>query len=145
MARDPKIALLRNVPGLRQYRDRDLARIAPLVDEADIAEGEVLIEQGRAGLSAYIIVDGEALVTVGDKEVGRLGAGDFVGEMALLDHSPRSATVTAVTEMRVLAMNPQSFATILNQPNIGWRVAAGLAERLRRVEGAPTYTPGGSS
>ena len=97
------------------------------------------MEEARPGLSAYLIVEGTASVTLKGKAVAELGPGEFVGEMALLDHSPRSATVTAQTPMRLLAMNPRSFASLLNQPSVRWRIAADLAKRLRRAESAPSY------
>ena len=136
---DPKIALLRRVPGLAGYADRQLAQLAPLVDEAEVDEGTVLIEEGRPGRQTFLVVEGHADVTLRGQYLERVGPGDFVGEMALLDASPRSATVTAVTKMTVLVMDPSSFASLVSQPAVSRRIAADLAGRLRRQEGAPTY------
>lgn len=136
--KDPKIQMLREV-GLRDETDRELAELAPLVEEVEFGPGEVLMEEGRTAWEAFIVVEGSATVSINGHEVATLGPGEMVGEMALLDHSPRSATVTAATPMRLLAMDPRSFASLLRRPTIGWRVAAELAQRLRRAEGAPTF------
>ena len=136
---DPKIALLRRVPGLGGYADRQLAQLAPLVDEAELPAGTILMEEGRPGRQTFLIVDGQADVTLRGQYLNRLGPGDFVGEMALLDAGPRSATVTAVTPMQVLVMDPASFASLISQPSVSRRIASDLAGRLRRAEGAPTY------
>lgn len=137
--RDPKVALLRSVPALAGQADKELAQLAPLVDEVSFGTGEVLMREGAAGGEAFLIVEGRAEVAVGGRRVAFVGPGELVGEMALLDHSPRSATVTALTPMKLLVMTPGAFASILRQPTAGWRVAADLAARLRRLEGAPTY------
>lgn len=136
---DPKIALLRGVPALAGQADKDLEQLASLVDEVEFGAGRVLMREGRAGGEAFLIVEGRAEVAIGGRTVATVGPGELVGEMALLDHSPRSATVTAMTPMRLLVMTPGAFGSILRQPTAGWRVAADLAARLRRAEGAPTY------
>lgn len=136
---DPKIALLRGVPALAGQADKELAQLAPLVDAVEFEAGQILMREGAAGGEAFLIVEGRAAVAIGGREVSSVGPGDLVGEMALLDHSPRSATVTATTRMRLLVMTPGAFASILRQPTAGWRMAAELAARLRRAEGAPTY------
>jgi len=136
---DPKIALLRRVPGLAGYADRQLAQLAPLVDEASAEPGAILVQEGKPGRQTFLIIEGQADVTLRGQYLERLGPGDFVGEMALLDHSPRSATVTAATPMRLLVMDPSSFASLISQPSVSRRIATDLAGRLRRAEGAPTY------
>jgi CRP-like cAMP-binding protein len=138
-AQDPRIALLRRVPGLAGYADRQLAQLAPMVDEADVAPGTILVREGKPGRQTFLIVEGQADVTLRGQYLERVGPGDFVGEMALLDNSPRAATVTAATPMRLLVMDPTSFASLLSQPAVSRRIATDLAGRLRRVEGAPTY------
>ena len=143
MRTDPKIEMLRRVPALAAYRDRQLAELARLVDEMALSTGHVLTAEGRPGAQAFLIVEGEALVTVAGKYVATLGPGQFVGEMSLLDHEPCSATVTATTPMRVLVMDPAAFSTILEDTSMAKRIARTLSERLRAVEGAPTYRPAG--
>lgn len=136
---DPKVALLRSVPALAGQPDKELAQLAPLVDETRVAVGTVLMREDTPGGEAFLIIEGRASVVIAGKAVAEVGPGELVGEMALLDHNPRSATVTATTPMRLLVMTPGSFASIVRQPTAGWRLAASLAARLRRAEGAPTY------
>lgn len=136
---DPKVALLRSIPALAGRADKELVELAPLVDDARFEVGRRLMREGAPAGEAFLIVEGRAEVVIGGERVAEVGPGELVGEMALLDHNPRSATVTALTPMRLLVMSPASFASILRQPAIGWRVAANLAARLRKAEGAPTY------
>lgn len=136
---DPKVALLKTVPALAGQPDKELAQMAPFIDEAAVQAGHVLMREGTPGREAFLVVEGRADISIGGTSVAQVGPGELVGEMALLDHSPRSATVTALTPMKLLVMDPGSFASIARQPTAGWRMAADLAARLRRLEGAPTY------
>ena len=137
---DPKVELLRKVPGLAGYRDKYLAQVATMMDELDYEPGDLLTREGMPGGQAFLIVDGEASVTLRGEELATVGAGEFVGEMALLDHSPRSATVTAVTPMRVLVMDPGSFWNLLGQAPVARRIAIDLARRLRDLQASPAYS-----
>jgi CRP/FNR family transcriptional regulator, cyclic AMP receptor protein len=139
---DPKVELLRRIPGLTGYRDRYLAQVATMMDELDYQPGEMLTREGMPGGQAFLIVEGEAEVTLRGEQLATVGAGEFVGEMALLDHSPRSATVTAVTPMRVLVMDPGSFWNLLGQAPVARRVAIDLARRLRELQSSPAYGAG---
>src|SRR5437899_2462183 len=87
--------LLRRIPGLEDASERDLAELARLVEEVEVGAGSALVREGDDGLEAYLVVSGTAIVTVGGETIARLGRGDFVGELAMLDHGTRSATVTA--------------------------------------------------
>ena len=85
---DPVIKTLRKVPGLRGQSDRALAALAPLVDEVDIAAGERLTREGIGAKEAFIVVEGDADVFVDGEAIATIGAGDFVGEIAMLDLGP---------------------------------------------------------
>ena len=136
---DPKIERLRSVPGLAGTGDKELVRLIPYVDDAELPAGSVLMEEGKPGREAFVIIEGEAEVAVHGTVVARLGAGEVIGEMALLDHSPRSATVVATTPLKVLVLDPVGFRSILRTPSVATGLATGLAKRLRDLEGAPTY------
>jgi CRP/FNR family cyclic AMP-dependent transcriptional regulator len=137
---NPTIELLRKLPGLRTYDDRSLAQLAPLVDVLDIEAGKALTREGRAGRESFLIVEGWAEVTIQGETVATLGPGQFVGEMAMLENQPRTATVTARTAMTVLVIGPQNFSTFVAHPGVSLSMATELAERLRRTEGAPTWS-----
>jgi CRP/FNR family cyclic AMP-dependent transcriptional regulator len=126
--------LLRNMPGLQGCSDRDVAELSRLVDVADVEAGHVLTREGAAGRESFVIVEGEAEVTVGGQLVATLGAGQFVGEMAMIDFKPRTATVTAITPVRLLVLSVRNFRAFIDHPVIGRVLTTALAERLRRLD-----------
>lgn len=135
-----KIELLAGVPLFEQCSRKELNRIASLVDEASIEAGRALTREGRVGRECFIVAAGKATVTRGQKMINSLGPGDFFGEMSLLDHQPRSATVTADTDMDLLVLDGRSFATLLDDaPSVAKKILSGLASRLRQAEQAPTH------
>jgi CRP-like cAMP-binding protein len=89
-----------------------------------------------ASTEVFIIVEGIATVTVRGRAVAKLGPGEFLGEMAILDLAPRSATVVADSPMRLLATDPRRFFTLADHPGIARTIASALAKRLRLAEGA---------
>jgi CRP-like cAMP-binding protein len=135
-SKDTKVTLLSEVPLFSACSRRDLGRIAALVDEIDVPEGRVLTRQGDPGRECFVIADGQATATFrGRKRAASLGPGDVVGEMSLLDQGPRSATVTAKTEMHLLVLTSRGFSALIQQfPLVARRVMAALAERLRDAE-----------
>lgn len=114
---------------------KELAEISKATTELDLEAGAVLTTQGEIGREAFIVVEGEAIVTVDGEEVTRVGPGACVGEMALLDKGPRSATVTAATPMKVLVLDPREFkGLLLAIPAIAVKVATALAARVRELD-----------
>jgi len=107
---DPQaLALLRGVPLLGWLPSVGLERLASKLAPLDIPAGDVLLREGDPDDRAYVIERGEVLVTVAGHEIVRLGPGDLVGEIALLRSVPRTPTVTAVTDLRVLALDRSEF------------------------------------
>jgi CRP-like cAMP-binding protein len=114
---------------------RELARIAALTDEVDVSEGKVIVRQGDPGRECFVIAEGKARATIRGKASQLLGPGSFFGEMALLDQGPRSATVTAETDMHLLVLGSREFSSLVNEvPTVSVRMMRGLAERLRSAE-----------
>ena len=111
---DPKVEALRSVELFRNCSDRVLSDIAGLVSESHFAADEVLCREGHIGRQAFVILDGEAAVDISGTRVGTLGPGKVVGEMALIDHGPRSATVTALSPMTVLTLSVHEFRSLLD-------------------------------
>jgi CRP/FNR family transcriptional regulator, cyclic AMP receptor protein len=133
--RDAKLELLGNVRLFSPCNKRELARIAALVDEVDAPKGKVLVRQGDTGQECFVIVEGKAKATIRGKGTAMLGPGAFFGEMSLLDRGPRSATVTAETDMRLLVLGSREFSSLVNEvPPVAVRIMRGLAERLRSAE-----------
>jgi CRP-like cAMP-binding protein len=113
----------------------ELSEIDHLTTPASLPAGRILCREGRIGDEAFVIVDGEASVTVNGNEIARLGPGTFCGEMALLERGARSATVTAVTPMKVLVLSITDFDRILHlAPTVTRRMLREVSRRLRSLE-----------
>jgi CRP/FNR family transcriptional regulator, cyclic AMP receptor protein len=141
-SKDAKVELLANVPLFSACSKRDLRRIAALVDEIDVPEGRVLMRQGEPGWECFVIAEGKAKATVRGSGSTSLGPGDVVGEMSLLDQGPRSATVTAKTEMHLLVLSSRSFSALINQvPLVARRIMVALAGRVREAEARQPVAP----
>jgi len=135
MEKDRRLELLRSVPLFSACSKTNLARIARLVDEIDLPAGHVLTQQGRTGNEFFIIVDGTVRVDRDGRRIDTVGPGDFLGEIALIDHRPRTATATCETPCRVLVLAHREFHTLLaDTPSIASAVLKALAERLRGLE-----------
>jgi CRP/FNR family transcriptional regulator, cyclic AMP receptor protein len=133
--RNAKLELLGNVRLFSTCNKRELARIASLVDEVEAQKGKVLVRQGDPGQECFVIADGKAKATIPGRRSVILGPGSFFGEMSLLDQGPRTATVTAETDMRLLVLGSREFSSLINDvPVVAVRIMRGLAERLRAAE-----------
>jgi CRP/FNR family cyclic AMP-dependent transcriptional regulator len=133
--RDPKVERLSQVQLFSACNRRELSRIAQLAEEVEVPAGRVLIRQGDPGREAFVISAGRAKATIRGKKSAQLGPGECFGEMALLNEAPRSATVTAESDMRVLVLGSREFSTLIEDvPDIARRVLAALGERVREAE-----------
>jgi CRP/FNR family cyclic AMP-dependent transcriptional regulator len=112
--------------------------LANISDELQVESGRVLMSQGDAGQEAFVIEEGAAEVVRDGQLLATVGPGSYVGELALIDAGPRSATVTATTPMRVLVIGTREFSTLLDEvPGLARRVLVSTARRLRAAnEGA---------
>lgn len=139
---DTKVEFLSKLSIFSACSKRDLRRIAALVDEIDVRDREVLMRQGEPGQECFVIVKGQATATVRGSGSAALGPGDVVGEMSLLDHGPRSATVTARTDMHLLVLNSRDFSALIDQvPLVARRIMAALAARVREAESREPLAP----
>jgi CRP/FNR family cyclic AMP-dependent transcriptional regulator len=139
VATNDVVARLGQVPIFGGCSKRDLQTIAraarPLKHEA----GSVIAREGEPGAGLFVIDVGEAVVTIGGKKVNHLGPGDFFGEMALLDGGPRTATVTAETDVTLFALTEWVFRGLLSEhPSIAIRTLEAVAARLRKAATSPT-------
>ena len=129
------IDALAEIPLLRGCSRRDLVMVDRCTTRVDLEPGATLCQEGRLGREAFLIVDGEADVVVGSVIVARLAAGDICGEMALLDRTARTATVTALTPMTVLAMSRGEFDTLVGSASsFTRRLLHTTAARLRDAD-----------
>jgi CRP/FNR family cyclic AMP-dependent transcriptional regulator len=128
---DTRVELLRGLPLFELCSKRDLRRIAALAVERDIDAGAELIREGEPAGEFYVVVEGEVDVRRRGRKVARLAAGSFVGEIALLSRSPRTATVVAATPLRVLTVSGRDFVALLDSmPELWLKVARTLADRV---------------
>jgi CRP/FNR family transcriptional regulator, cyclic AMP receptor protein len=123
------------VPLFSACSQRELARVVKAVDEITVEAGRVLVEQGRAGHECYVIVAGEASVDRDANIIATLGPGDTIGELAVLDGGPRTATVTAITELDLLVLGQREFAALVSEvPSLSHKILVNLARRVRELD-----------
>jgi CRP-like cAMP-binding protein len=129
--KDTKIALIKQVPLFASLGKAQLSQVASIADEIDLPEGTVLTRQGDRGREFFVLIDGEAEVRRNGRKRATIKSGDFFGEIALVSDRPRTATVTATKQVRVLVITDASFrAVLLRTPEIGLKILAAFAERV---------------
>ena len=129
--KDRKVELMKAVPLFSGCSKAELQKLAALADELDLADGATLIREGERGREFIVIVDGTVRVSRGGKNVRELGAGDFIGEIALVSDVPRTATVTATSPVRLLVVTDRAFRGLIEQmPSIATKVLQSLGQRL---------------
>ena len=122
---------LKGVPLLEACTAEELNRIATLAEEIEVPAAEVLTHEGEREALFYIVATGTATVTRKGRKLTTLGPGAFFGEVALLTHGPRTATVTADTAMKLLRLDERSFAALLRDaPTVAQKILEGVAKRL---------------
>jgi CRP-like cAMP-binding protein len=119
------------------FADLDGAQLQAIADpdsERSFGAGEGILRRGMSGSGFYVILEGEATVTLGDEELNRLRSGDFFGEISTLLDAPLTADVTAATPVRVLEIpGPRLEAFLLSYPQVMLRMLVTEARRLQEV------------
>ena len=132
---DEKIDRLGQVPLFSACTKKELRELAKITTDASATTGQVLCTENESGNECYIVVDGQATVTIGGQHVATIEGGGFFGEMALLDGGPRIATVTAATDMELLVLSRREFLELIDQvPSVTRRLLEGLGARLRDAD-----------
>ncbi len=131
LRKNAKVDLLQRVPLFAGCSRADLQRIASIADELDLAEGATLIREGERGREFIVVVDGTVRVSRKGRKLRELGAGDFIGEIALVADVPRPATVTPTSPVRLLVVTDRAFRGLLERtPSVSTKVLKSLGERL---------------
>jgi len=133
-----EVELLRNIPLFAKIEPSKLKLLAFTSERLTFKAGDVLFRQGDMGDAAYILIEGQAEVAVdtakGPLKVARLGKNDLVGEIAILCDVPRTATVTAETELVALRVTKDLFFRLVTEfPQIAIEIMRELAHRLERT------------
>ena len=135
MARDEKIELLRTVPLFAGLGNRELERISALADIIDLPGDRRLMRQGERGAEMFVLVTGTAHVERDGSSLGERGAGEVLGEIALLDGGPRTATVTLTVPSRLLVLARREFQALLDEfPEVRLQILETVAHRLRSLD-----------
>jgi CRP/FNR family cyclic AMP-dependent transcriptional regulator len=125
-----KVAMMQSVPLFADCSKRELRKIASIAVQKDVRPGACLIREGGRDREFMVIVDGDVRVSRMGRKVRDLGAGTFVGEIALLCDTPRTATITANTDTTLLVISDRAFRKLMRStPTISEKVMATLAER----------------
>lgn len=123
--------LLKQVPLFSKLDKKGLQDIAHIADELDLPAGKEMATEGDRGREFFVLLKGEAEVTKNGSRINTMREGDFFGEIALVSKMPRTATVTATTDVDVLVITERAFDNLLKKsPDIGRGVAEALAERV---------------
>jgi cAMP-binding proteins - catabolite gene activator and regulatory subunit of cAMP-dependent protein kinases len=126
------VSQLANVPLFSDCSQRELQTISRAVKDVDHSAGTVIAREGEPGVGLFVISTGTADVTIGGKKKATLGPGDFFGEIALLDGGPRTATVTAVSDVKLLGLTEWVFRGMMQEhPSIALKTLQQMASRLR--------------
>jgi CRP-like cAMP-binding protein len=137
LPQDEKVRHLQKVDLFADCTKKQLKAVAAISRMIEVPAGTMLTRIGEPGEEFFFILDGSATVEVSRRKRGRLGPGEFFGEMSLLDGEPRSATVRAETDMRLLVILRRNFQTLLSEvPEITRSILAVLSRRLREHERA---------
>lgn len=136
---DTKVEALRGCMLFEDLSRSELARVAKVSEDVEVEPGRVLCKEGDAAREFYVIVDGEVEVTKAGSTLAMLGPGEFFGELALLDHSTRTATVTAKTPLRFFVLTSAAFGPLIEEnPKLAHKLLRAVARRARVAFADPT-------
>lgn len=114
---------------------KELEKVASAGDEIFMTAGSVIVDQGQTGREAFVVLSGKVEVTRSKRKVADLGPGAVVGELSLLDHGPRTATVTCVTDCELLVIDRRNFRAVLQEvPTLAVKLLATIAGRIRDLD-----------
>jgi CRP/FNR family transcriptional regulator, cyclic AMP receptor protein len=135
LSRPEKVSWLARVPLFEGCAGPVIEGIADVTMEQAFADGQAIVQQGQVGNGLFIVVSGSVRVVAGSRELGRLGPGDFVGELSVIDQQPRAATVVADGPTVCLALASWDLLALVGRDReLSLNLLRGLAARLRRVD-----------
>jgi CRP-like cAMP-binding protein len=130
MAETPVTELIRRTPLFSTLDDRELKEVAASMKERTFAAGKEIVEEGKTGVGFFVIESGTANVSVGGNHIRTLHDGDYFGEIALIADTPRTATITAETELRCYGMASWDFRPLVEKnAALAWKLLQVMAQR----------------
>jgi CRP/FNR family transcriptional regulator len=131
----PTPDLLRNVRLFSDLDEKDLESLADEFNERRFSAGDKIALEGEGGLMFFVVESGEASVEVQGQEVATLGPGATFGEIALIDRRPRTATVTAISDLKAYGLPVFVFRPFVEaRPQVAWKMLEAMADRLETAE-----------
>ena len=138
-SQDTKVQALKGAPLFDSLSRKDLTQLARVSEDLEVEPGKVLCKEGEIGHEFFVIIDGKVNVSRKGRRVATRGSGEFLGEIALLEEMPRTATVVAETPVRVVVLTRKDFRHLLDQnPGVERKVLRTLARRLAEMSDDPT-------
>ena len=135
---DTKVKALKRAPLFEGLSKKELTQLARVTEDIELRQGQVLCKEGEIGHEFFVIVDGKAEVTRKGKKITQRGGGEFIGEIALVEEVPRTATVTAKSPMRAFVLTSTDFHHLLEQnPQVQNKVLRALARRVAELSEDP--------
>jgi CRP/FNR family cyclic AMP-dependent transcriptional regulator len=131
----PSVELLQRVPLFADLKPRELQRLSGSFKERTFSEGDSVATEGEGAAGFFVIESGEAVVTVHGDERGRLGPGDYFGDIAMIDQGDRTATILAKSELKCYGLTFWDFRPLVeSDARIAWPLLQVMAKRLRAAE-----------
>ena len=131
----PSVERLQRIPLFAGLQPRELARLSESFKERTFNAGEPVATEGEGGAGFFVIESGEASVTVHGDERGRLGPGDYFGDVAMIDQGDRTASIKAESDLKCYGLTFWDFRPIVeSEPRIAWPLLQAMAKRLRQAE-----------
>jgi CRP-like cAMP-binding protein len=138
-SQDTKVEALRRATLFEGLSRKQLVQLARVSEDLEVPPGKVLCTEGEIGQEFFVIIDGEVEVTKNGKRLATRAAGEFFGEIALLEQTQRMATVTAQTPLRFFVLTRRDFRQLVrDNPGVELKVLQAVARRLIQVSGDPT-------
>lgn len=138
-SQNTKVEALKRAPLFDGLSRKELTQLARVSEDMEIPAGTALCKEGEIGHEFFVLVDGKVDVTRNGRKVAMRGSGEFVGEIALIEQTPRTATVTAKTPLRVFVLTHQGFRSLLDEnPSVERKVLRTLARRVVELSKDPT-------
>jgi CRP-like cAMP-binding protein len=129
---------LKAVPLFSELSDKERKSLSQSLHEKRFSDGQEVVTQGESGIGFFVILEGNARVSIGGKERRTLKAGDYFGELALLEGDSRTASITADGDLRCAGMTAWHFRPFIrDHPDMAWALLRELAKRLRQAESTP--------